>query len=69
MQRTLKNSRNAAAPHWALGCALALSASASWAASPQEIKQAAESQKQAYLATLKTLVNIESGSKDINGLN
>lgn len=69
MQRTLKNSRNAAATHWALGCALALSASASWAASPQEIKQAAESQKQAYLTTLKTLVNIESGSKDINGLN
>ncbi|OOV82497.1 glutamate carboxypeptidase [Acinetobacter sp. ANC 5600] len=48
---------------------MALSASASWAASPQEIMQVAESQKQSYLETLKTLVNIESGSKDLEGLN
>ncbi len=53
----------------AFGCALLCTASVSWAASPQEIKKIAESQKQSYLDTLKTLVNIESGSKDIDGLN
>ena len=53
----------------ALAAALAFSATASWAASPQDIKKIAEMQKSNYLETLKTLVNIESGSKDIDGLN
>ncbi|MCL6230833.1 MULTISPECIES: glutamate carboxypeptidase [Acinetobacter] len=69
MLRTLTQQRTTSKLQLALGCVIALSASASWAASPQEIMQVAESQKQSYLETLKTLVNIESGSKDLEGLN
>ena len=53
----------------ALGSTLLCLSSISWAASPAEIKKIAEAQKVGYLDTLKTLVNIESGSKDIEGLN
>lgn len=53
----------------ALGSTLLYLSSISWAASPAEIKKIAEAQKVGYLDTLKTLVNIESGSKDIEGLN
>ena len=49
-------------------CAGLLSAPA-YAASPAQIKQAAEGAKQPYLNTLKDLVNIESGSKDLAGVN
>ncbi|WP_180121146.1 glutamate carboxypeptidase [Acinetobacter sp. YH12086] len=69
MLRTLTQQRTTSKLQLALSCVIALSASASWAASPQEIKQVVESQKQSYLETLKTLVNIESGSKDLEGLN
>ncbi|WP_180174097.1 glutamate carboxypeptidase [Acinetobacter sp. YH01024] len=69
MLSTLTQQRTTSKLQLALGCAIALSASANWAASPQEIKKIAESQKHSYLETLKTLVNIESGSKDIEGLN
>lgn len=69
MLRTLTQQRTTSKLQLELGCVIALSASASWAASPQEIMQIAESQKQSYLETLKTLVNIESGSKDLEGLN
>ncbi|WP_180101709.1 glutamate carboxypeptidase [Acinetobacter sp. YH12126] len=69
MLRTLTQQRTTSKLQLALGCVIALSASASRAASPQEIMQVAESQKQSYLETLKTLVNIESGSKDLEGLN
>ncbi len=69
MFKTVKNNSKSLKPHVVLGCVLALSASASWAASPQDIKKLAENQKAGYLETLKTLVNIESGSKDIEGLN
>ena len=39
------------------------------AVTPQEIKKEVDSQQAPYLNTLKELVNIESGSKDIAGLN
>ncbi|OTG69617.1 glutamate carboxypeptidase [Acinetobacter sp. ANC 4470] len=53
----------------ALSLALMVTATGSYAASVQEIKKVTETQKQSYLETLKTLVNIESGSKDIEGVN
>lgn len=40
-----------------------------YAATPEQIKTAVQAEETAYLDTLKTLVNIESGSKDIEGLN
>ena len=48
----------------ALLCATLLSA-----ASPQEIKKMVGAEEAAFLDTLKTLINIESGSKDLEGLN
>ena len=43
--------------------------SALYAATPEQIKKTVQTEESAYLETLKTLVNIESGSKDIEGLN
>lgn len=40
-----------------------------YAATPMQIKQAAEQQQTGYLKTLESLVNIESGSRDLEGLN
>ena len=40
-----------------------------YSATPEQIKTAVQAEETAYLDTLKTLVNIESGSKDIEGLN
>lgn len=53
----------------AFGIITSFGISSSFAAEAQQIKKIAEDQKQSYLETLKTLVNIESGSKDIEGLN
>lgn len=53
----------------ALGLLACLASSSVFAASPSEIKQIVKQQETAYLETLKSLVNIESGSKDIEGLN
>lgn len=52
-----------------IGISLFICTSISHAASAQELIKVAESQKQPFLNTLKTLVNIESGSRDIEGLN
>ena len=52
-----------------IGVSLFICTSISHAASAQELIKVAESQKQPFLNTLKTLVNIESGSRDIEGLN
>lgn len=43
--------------------------SALYAATPEQIKKIIQTEESAYLETLKTLVNIESSSKDIEGLN
>lgn len=43
--------------------------SALYAATPEQIKKTVQTEESAYLETLKNLVNIESGSKDIEGLN
>lgn len=40
-----------------------------YAATPAQIKQVVEQQQSAYLKTLESLVNIESGSRDLEGLN
>lgn len=40
-----------------------------YAATPDQIKTVVQAEESAYLETLKTLVNIESGSKDLEGLN
>lgn len=40
-----------------------------YAVTPAQIKQAIEQQQPAYLKTLESLVNIESGSRDLEGLN
>ncbi len=52
-----------------IGVSLFICTSISHAASAQELIKVAESQKQPFLNTLKTLVNIESSSRDIEGLN
>lgn len=44
-----------------------LSISNALALTPEQLKTQVESQQQAYLETLKALVNIESGSKDVEG--
>lgn len=51
-----------------MGLISSLSISA-FAASPDQIKKVVEAEKPIYLNTLKDLVQIESGSKDIEGLN
>ncbi len=52
-----------------IGVSLFICTSISHAASAQELIKVAESQKQHFLNTLKDLVNIESSSRDIEGLN
>lgn len=52
-----------------LGVASLFMATLLSAASPEQIKSTVQAEQSAYLETLKTLVNIESGSKDIEGLN
>ncbi|WP_353173167.1 glutamate carboxypeptidase [Acinetobacter rudis] len=52
-----------------LGSFFALSSLSLQAATLQQIKQVVVAEQQAYLSTLKDLVNIESGSRDIEGLN
>jgi glutamate carboxypeptidase len=52
-----------------IGISLFICTSISHAASAQELIKVAESQKQPFLNTLKDLVNIESSSRDIEGLN
>ncbi|OTG91745.1 glutamate carboxypeptidase [Acinetobacter sp. ANC 3832] len=49
-----------------IGCLAVAQANA---ASDSQLKQTVESEKTAYLNTLKDLVNIESGSKDLEGVN
>ncbi|WP_257223655.1 hypothetical protein [Acinetobacter sp. YH12142] len=55
MLRTLTQQRTTSKLQLALGCAIALSASANWAASPQEIKKIAESQKTQLFRDLENL--------------
>lgn len=69
MSKTVNSNQHFRPLSLTLGVALALSTMTSWASSPQEIKKTVETQKQSYLETLETLVNIESGSKDIEGVN
>ncbi|WP_151984877.1 M20/M25/M40 family metallo-hydrolase [Acinetobacter radioresistens] len=52
-----------------IGISIFICTSISHAASAQELIKVAESQKQPFLNTLKNLVNIESSSRDIEGLN
>ncbi|QIO09687.1 M20/M25/M40 family metallo-hydrolase [Acinetobacter lanii] len=52
-----------------LGLSTLFTASTVFAVTPEEIKKVVTEDQQAYLDTLKELVHIESGSKDIEGLN
>lgn len=52
-----------------IGTILGLSSLAIYAVTPQQIKEVVTAEQQAYLSTLKDLVNIESGSRDVEGLN
>ncbi len=52
-----------------LGITSLFTASSVFAVSPDQIKQVVTADQQAYLATLKELVDIESGSQDLEGLN
>lgn len=54
--------------HAFLGLVLASLASTSFAITPKQVKTVVEAQQESYLSTLKDLVHIESGSKDIEGL-
>lgn len=53
----------------ALGLVFMVTATGSYAAPIQEMRKITEIQTQDYLETLKKLVSIESGSKDIEGVN
>ncbi|NHC04678.1 M20/M25/M40 family metallo-hydrolase [Acinetobacter sp. 187] len=52
-----------------VGLSTLFTASTVFAVTPEEIKKVVTEDQQAYLDTLKELVHIESGSKDIEGLN
>lgn len=54
---------------WIAAFALALAASAAHAAPVADVHAAAQQERQPLLDTLRDLVNIESGSKDVAGLN
>jgi glutamate carboxypeptidase len=54
--------------HFALACTLALSAAPAHAGPDARIHDLAQQQKAPLLDTLRDLVNIESGSKDVEGL-
>ena len=52
-----------------LGIIGSLATTSVYAVTPAQVKQAVTADQQAYLNTLKDLVNIESGSKDLAGVN
>ncbi len=63
--------RQSCATRWQIATAavLTLAAGAVWAAPVAAVHDLAKKEQQAYLDTLRDLVHIESGSKDIEGVN